>query len=184
MSLLATRPIAELTVGEIAAEAKVGRSGFYVYFESKYAALAVITNDVWSELMIRADDYTRPSDESVADFVERTGRIAFALWTDHEAALIASIQAIPLDKQIATLWKTWNERLSQILTQQVLQDREEGLAQPASADVPELVTNLHEMTQHMFYLNRLNKYDEAQTERMFETVKAIWIASVWGRSAP
>jgi len=178
--LLATRPIGELTVGDIAAAAGVRRSGYYFYFESKYTALAVITAEIWSELMDRAEAFVRFDNESVADFLLRTASTAVDVWHTHDAVLVASVQAIPLDKQLADMWRTWNERLAAILTEQVLKDREQGLANPVTEDVPDLIATLLEMTMHMFYNDRLHKAAPEDTQRMLATVQAIWLASAWG----
>ncbi|MEZ0339272.1 TetR/AcrR family transcriptional regulator [Mycobacterium sp. pV006] len=182
--LLATRPITELTVGEIAAAARVQRSGFYFYFESKYTALAVITSEIWSELMDRARFFSRSADESAADFIGRTTDIALDLWRNHEGVLMASVQAIPLDTQLAELWQDWIQRLADIVSNQVLEDQERGLAHPVSPDVPALTSTLLEMTMHIFYTNRLRQHDEAQTAQLRDMVVSIWIASAWGITAP
>lgn len=179
-ALLATRPIGELTVAEIATEAAVRRSGFYFYYESKYAALAVLTSDIWTELMDRAESFVRFDNETVADYISRTAGAAIEEWRNHAAVLVASVQAIPLDEQLATLWNDWNERLAGILADQVMKDREQGNAQPVSDDVPALVRTLLEMTLHMFYQDRVNKCTETQTRHMLNRVRAIWLASAWG----
>ncbi len=181
--LLATRPIGDLTVGEIAAEAGVRRSGFYFYFDSKYSALAVITSEIWSQLMDKARDFTRFDDETVADFLTRTQRITVDLWHAHDSVLVASIQAIPLDEHLARLWKSWNERLASILVGQVLKDRDAGVAHPVGSDVPALISTLLQMTMHMFYENRRNGCTKAETAQMLDTVRAIWLASAWGITA-
>lgn len=181
--LLATRPIGELTVGEIATDAGVRRSGYYFYFESKYTALAVLTSDIWSELMDRAAAFKRFDTETVADFLRRTIEVAVDTWHAHAAVLVASIQAIPLDDQLAGMWREWNERLIGVLTEQVLQDQKQGVARPVYADVPFLITTLLEMTMHTFYQDRLNDCSRAQTEAMMDTVVAIWLASAWGITA-
>ena len=172
------RPVGELTIGEIADAAGVRRSGFYFYFESKYAALAVITSEIWSELMDRAQIFTRSGDESVADFIERCGDIALDLWHEHEGVLMASVQAIPLDEQLAALWQEWIRRLSALITEQVLTDQKRGLAHPASPDVPALVSTLLEMTMHVFYLDRLRRHNRSQTRKTREMVLSIWLASI------
>ncbi|VEG47114.1 TetR family transcriptional regulator [Mycolicibacterium flavescens] len=182
--LLATRPITELTVGEIAAAARVQRSGFYFYFESKYAALAVITSEIWSELMDRARFFSRSDDESAADFIGRTADIALELWRDHEGVLMASVQAIPLDEQLADLWQDWILRLADGIAGQVLEDQKQGLAHPVSSDVPTLTSTLLEMTMHIFYVNRLRQQDQRQTAKVREMVRSIWLASAWGITEP
>lgn len=182
--LLATRPIGELTVGEIAADAGVGRSGFYVYFDTKYAALAVLTSEIWKDLMDRLDAFARRADEPVGDYMFRVGSATLENWHTNDAVLIASIQAAPLDQQLADMWKSWNARLAQALTAQVLKDRDQGYAVPVTSDVPTLVSTLLECTVHMFYLDRLQKCDEAQTSAMFESVRGMWVASLWGTTSP
>ena len=182
--LLATRPITELTVGEIAVAAGVQRSGFYFYFESKYTALAVITSEIWSELMDRAKYFSRSNDESPSDFIGRVADIALELWHVHEGVLMASVQAIPLDEQLAALWRDWNLRLAGVLAKQVLTDQEQGLAHPVSADVPALMSTLLEMTMHIFYMDRLQHCDQRQTQSTRDMVQSIWIASAWGNATP
>ncbi len=182
--LLVTRPIGDLTVGEIASAAGVRRSGYYFYFESKYTALAVVTSEIWSELMDRVQLFSRAENETAADFVRRTSSAAVEVWHAHDAVLIASIQAIPLDEQIASMWRVWNERLARILTEQIRTDIETGLARPVSPDVSVVVSTLLEMTLHMFYKDRLDKCSEQQTQRMLDTVSSIWLASVWGEPSP
>ncbi len=178
--LLVTRPVGELTVGEIADAAGVRRSGFYFYFESKYAALAVITSEIWSKLMDQAQVFARSGDESVADFIERSADIALDLWHEHEGVLMASVEAIPLDEQLAALWQEWILRLSAIITEQVLKDQKRGLAHPVSPDVPALISTLLEMTMHMFYLDRLRRHNRSQTRKTREMVLSIWFASLTG----
>jgi AcrR family transcriptional regulator len=178
--LLETRPIGELTVGEIADAAGVRRSGYYFYFDSKYSALAVATAAAWSEVMQRANSFVRSDHESPADFLTRTASAGVAAWREHAAILVASIQAIPLDDQLAKMWGDWNERLAAILTTQLVADRESGVARPASGDIRGLVANLLEMTIHLFYEDRLNKRDEGQTSRLLAVIRSIWLASAWG----
>ena len=182
--LLATRPIGELTVAEIAAAAGVRRSGFYFYFESKFTALAVITSEIWSDFMDRARFHVRGEDESPAEFIGRTTDVALEMWHTHEGVLMASVQAIPLDQQLAELWRDWNLRLTDIMAQQVLRDQEQGLAHPVSPDVPALISMLLEMSMHVFYMDRLEHRDEQQTRQARGLLQSIWVASAWGVPVP
>ncbi|MEV0550662.1 TetR/AcrR family transcriptional regulator [Nocardia salmonicida] len=178
--LLAHRPIDDLTVGQIATEAGVGRSGFYVYFETKYTALAILTSEIWTDLMHQLDAFARRADETVEDYMFRVGSATLQVWHAHDAVLIASVQSAPHDDRLATIWKSWNNRLADLLTEQVLLDRSMGRARPVTGDIPGLASALVECTVHMFYLDRLHKYDEAQTNQMFDTIRSIWVSCAWG----
>ncbi|AWO82908.1 TetR/AcrR family transcriptional regulator [Gordonia terrae] len=179
--LLTSRSIDELGIAEIANEAGVSRSAFYAYFDSKYAALAVLTSEAWATYADQTDVFTRQPDEDPAAFLDRTGRAALGIWKKHAAVLVASIQAIPVDPRIAALWNTWNRRLTDALTEQLRDDIRAGLAHPATDDVARLITDLNYMMQHAFYLNCVSGADHAETLRMFNSVTAIWLAAAWGR---
>ncbi|OKH73780.1 TetR family transcriptional regulator [Mycobacterium sp. SWH-M1] len=179
--LLETRPIGDLTVNEIASAAGVLRSGYYFYFESKYSPLAVLAADIWSELMEFTESFVRHENESVDNFLDRVQSATEQEWRTHSAVLIASIQAIPHDEQLATMWRTRNEHVAATLTSQLLKDRDEGLAAPVTDDVAGLVSTLLEMTTHIYYRDRLEKCAPAQTERSLSVVRKIWLASAWGR---
>ena len=132
--------------------------------------------------MDRVQLFSRAENETAADFLRRTATTAVDVWHAHDAVLVASVQAIPLDEQIASMWRVWNERLAGILTDQIRADIDSGLARPVSTDIPGLVSSLLEMTLHMFYKDRLDKCTEQQTRRMLDSVASIWLASVWGES--
>ncbi|KQY01301.1 TetR family transcriptional regulator [Mycobacterium sp. Root135] len=180
--LLEARPVGELTVNEIASAAGVLRSGYYFYFDSKFAPLAVLAADIWSEFEERAMSFVRFDTETVEQYLDRVQAATAEEWRTHSAVLIASVQAIPEDEQLAAMWRARNQHLADVLTAQVLKDREQGLASPASPDVPGLVAALLEMTMHMLYQDRLAKCPPEQTGRSMSAVRAIWLASVWGRS--
>ncbi|QZT65625.1 TetR/AcrR family transcriptional regulator [Mycolicibacterium austroafricanum] len=180
--LLETRPIGELTVNEIASAAGVLRSGFYFYFDSKFAPLAVLASEIWSELIERAESFVRNDGETVGDYFDRVYAVTAEEWRTHSAVLIASVHAIPQDEQLATMWRTRNEHVADILTKQILRDRGQGLASPVSPDVPGLVSTLLEMTMHIFYRDRLDKSAPEQAERSYAALRAIWLAAAWGQS--
>ncbi|AZG46237.1 hypothetical protein D7316_02838 [Gordonia insulae] len=77
-------------------------------------------------------------------------------------------------------WFNWNHRLTDALTEQLRNDVRDGLAHPATADIERLIIDLNYMMQHAFYLNSASKADTTETQRMFTSVTAIWLAAAWG----
>jgi AcrR family transcriptional regulator len=69
--LLESRSINDLAVNEISSAAGVKRSGYYSYFSSKYAPLAVLAADIWSETVERAASFVRHDNERVNNFLDR-----------------------------------------------------------------------------------------------------------------
>lgn len=182
--LLENRSIGDVSVNEIASAAGVNRSGFYFYFDSKFAPLAVLASEIWSNLAERTESFGRRDNEPVDDYLDRLQAATAGEWVSHSAVLIASIQAIPHDPQLAEMWRARNAYLADVLTQQVLKDQHQGLGAPASSDVSGLVATLLEMTTHLFYLDRLQKCTADQTARSFGALRAIWLAALWGQTPP
>ncbi|MGB1224158.1 MAG: TetR/AcrR family transcriptional regulator, partial [Mycobacterium sp.] len=70
--LLQERSFSDLSVSTISERAGVARSGFYFYFDSKYAVLAVILAEAMAELDKLTHDFApRESGESPSDFAKR-----------------------------------------------------------------------------------------------------------------
>ena len=70
--LLTEKPFAELSVSTISDRAGVARSGFYFYFDSKYAVLAQILTEVAEELEELTGDFAPRGDrETPAEFARR-----------------------------------------------------------------------------------------------------------------
>ncbi|MCX6479328.1 MAG: TetR/AcrR family transcriptional regulator, partial [Mycobacterium sp.] len=83
--LLQEKPFAELSVSSISDRAGVARSGFYFYFDSKYAVLAYILGEVASELEELTGDFAPRSDgETPAQFAKRMIGSAAAVYAHND----------------------------------------------------------------------------------------------------
>ena len=179
--LLEQKRFGDLSVADITAEAGFTRSGFYFYIESKYAALGFASSELWSEFVDVTGSYVRPAEESVSDFVERVLNDALRIWQAHEALLIASVQALPLNDELARVWREQVARIADLISQQVERDRAAGLVTPVLGDVPALVRRLGEATMYLLYQDRSERADAAASEETVEVLKHIWLATIGGR---
>lgn len=179
--LLEQKRFGDLSVADITAEAGVTRSGFYFYFESKYAALEFASATLWSELVEVTGSYIRPDGESVSDFVCRVLNDALHIWLSHEALLIASVQALPLNDKLAGTWRDQVARIADLITQQVERNRASGQVTPALDDVPGLVRRLCEVTMYMLYQDRSERATAAASQETVDVLKHIWLAAIGAR---
>ncbi len=180
--LLEQKRFGDLSVADITTEAGVTRSGFYFYFESKYAALGLASAALWSEFVEVTGSYVRPDAESVGDFVSRVLHDALRIWQAHEALLIASVEALPLNEKLARVWKEQVARIANLISQQVERDRAAGLVTPVLDDVPALVRRLGEATMYLLYQDRSDRAGAAASEETVEVLKQIWLASIGDRA--
>ena len=99
--LLHERSFADLSVSTISERAGVARSGFYFYFDSKYAVLAVILADA-SELLDSLTHHFAPREpgETPAAFAKRMVGSAAAVYANDDPVLKACAVARNTDAQI------------------------------------------------------------------------------------
>ncbi len=99
--LLHERSFADLSVSTISERAGVARSGFYFYFDSKYAVLAVILADA-DELLDSLTHHFAPREpgETPAAFAKRMVGSAAAVYANDDPVLKACAVARNTDAQI------------------------------------------------------------------------------------
>ena len=99
--LLQERSFADLSVSTISERAGVARSGFYFYFDSKYAVLAVILADAGELLDSLTHDFApREPGETPAAFAKRMVGSAAAVYASNDPVMTACAVARNTDAQI------------------------------------------------------------------------------------
>jgi TetR/AcrR family transcriptional regulator, ethionamide resistance regulator len=107
--LVRERPLNRISVGEIAGRAGVGRSGFYFYFASKGAVVAALLSDVFDEmragatLLLDGGDPATALDGALREALWQTWRS----WHEHEALILAMLDARAGDPALRELWDAW-----------------------------------------------------------------------------
>ena len=177
--LLREGSIAELSVESIAARAGISRSGFYFYFESKYAALADALTTVWEEMAQAADDFFGGSDETPQAYVRRVIGGVSDLWSRHEALLVGMFEASSNDAGARALWDAWLERFIEAITARIEVERNEGRA-PAGPPAAAVARTLLLMNERVFYDDRRRGVEGPEHEAMIDSVTAVWLCAVWG----
>ena len=88
--LLEETPFADLSVSTISDRAGVARSGFYFYFDSKYAVLAQILADATQELEELTHYFApRGADESPSAFAKRMVGSAAVMFAHNDPVMSA-----------------------------------------------------------------------------------------------
>ena len=138
--LLHERSFADLSVSTISERAGVARSGFYFYFDSKYAVLAVILADA-SELLDNLTHHFAPREpgETPFEFAKRMVGSAAAVYANDDPVLTACAVARNTDAQIREMMDDFYDGIIDKLIALLEQDAE---ARPISDDLPALVRTL------------------------------------------
>ena len=177
--LLEERSFAELSVSTISERAGVARSGFYFYFESKYAVLAVIVADAMEELDKLTHDFApREPDESPSEFAERMVGYAAAVFASNDPIMAACSLARSTDAQIREIMDDFQDTVVDKIVGLVSQDTG---ARPVSPDIRALVRTLTAVTSMTLSHDSAFVGRDQDPSHAVEIVQRLWQYGLWGR---
>jgi AcrR family transcriptional regulator len=176
--LLQERSFADLSVSTISERAGVARSGFYFYFDSKYAVLAVILADAGELLDKLTHDFApREPGEALEAFAKRMVGSAAAVYANNDPVMSACAVARNTDAQIREMMDDFADGIIDKIVTLVEQDT---YARPISKDLPALVrtlaaTTTMTLTHDSSFIGR-----GEDPARAVEIVERLWLNALWG----
>jgi AcrR family transcriptional regulator len=178
--LLEQRSFADLSVSTISERAGVARSGFYFYFDSKYAVLAVILADASEELDKLTHDFApREPGETPAAFAKRTVGSAAAVYASNNPVMRACAVARNTDAQIREMMNDFEDTVIDKIVTLVGQDEE---ARPISDDLPALVRTLAATTTMTLTHDTSFVGRGEDPNRAVDVLERLWSNALWGGS--
>lgn len=180
--LLQERSFADLSVSTISERAGVARSGFYFYFDSKYAVLATIVKDA-AELL---DDLThhfapREPGESPAAFAKRMVGSAVTVYANDDPVMTACAAARNTDAEIRDIMDDFYDGVVAKLITLLESDPD---ARPISDDVPALVRTLAAVTSFTLSHDSAFVGRGDDPTRAVDIVERLWLSAFWGDGQP
>lgn len=181
--LLEEKPFAQLSVSTISDRAGVARSGFYFYFDSKYAVLAQILTDATRELEELTEYFApRGPDESPAAFARRMVGSAAAVYAHNDPVMSACNAARNTDAEIRDLLDQQVDGVVQQIIGIVEEELRAGTAHPISDDIATLVRTLSVTTAQMLSGDTSFLGPEGDVQRGVRVLEALWLSALWGGS--
>ncbi|MCV7427663.1 TetR/AcrR family transcriptional regulator [Mycobacterium montefiorense] len=180
--LLQERPFAELSVSTISLRAGVGRSGFYFYFDSKYAVLAQIVAEATQELEELTQYFApRRPDESPEQFAKRMVGSAAAVYAHNDPVMAACNAARYTDIEIRGILDQQFDEVVREIVAIVDAEMKAGTASPISDDITTLVRTLTGTTALMLsgdpaFIGGAND----DIDRRIRLLEQLWLNSLWG----
>lgn len=184
--LLEEKPFAELSVSTISQRAGVARSGFYFYFDSKYAVLAQIVAEAAEELEELTQYFApRQPGESPEQFAKRMVRSAAAVYAHNDPVVAACNAARYTDAEIRDILERQFEVVLREIADVVEAEMRAGTANPISDDIPTLVRTLAGTTALVLTGDPImvgGEGGDVQTdaERRVGVLEQLWLNSLWG----
>jgi AcrR family transcriptional regulator len=175
--LLQQRSFADLSVSTISERAGVARSGFYFYFDSKYAVLAVILAESGELLDQLTHDFApREPGETPEAFVKRMVGAA-AVHANNDPVLTACAVARNTDAQIREMMDDFYDSVMAKIVTLLEQDAD---ARPISDDLPALVRTLAAVTTMTLTHDSTFVGRGEDPARAVDIVERLWLNALWG----
>jgi AcrR family transcriptional regulator len=182
--LLLEKPFAELSVSTISLRAGVARSGFYFYFDSKYAVLAQILAEAAEELEELTQYFApRQPGESPEQFAKRMVRSAAAVYAHNDPVMTACNAARHTDIEIREILEQQFEVVLGQIVGIVDAEMKAGTANPISDDIPALVRSLAGTTALTLGGEPIlvgGQGLQGDVERRVRVLEQLWLNSLWG----
>ncbi len=182
--LLQEKPFAELSVSSISDRAGVARSGFYFYFDSKYAVLAHILGEAADELEELTEDFApRGADETPAEFARRMVGSAAMVYAHNDPVMSACNIARGTDAEIREILNRYNELVIDQIKPIVEAEIRQGTAEPIAEDVHGLLRTLCAATALTLSGESLFTGPDGDLPRAVGVLEKLWLHALWGRKA-
>jgi len=182
--LLQEKPFAELSVSTISDRAGVARSGFYFYFDSKYAVLAHILGEVAQELDELTHDFApRGADESPGQFARRMIGSAAAVYAHNDPVMSACNMARGTDAEIREILDRYNDAVIDQIVPIVEAEIVGGTADPITSDVRGLVRTLSATTALTLSGESMFIGPDRDFDRAVVVLEKLWLNALWGSRA-
>jgi AcrR family transcriptional regulator len=182
--LLETRRLDELTVVDLIREAGVSRATFYMYFESKHAAVAARAEALMEQIHDLWSPWLNDGGPEHAAELEQLWLRSIEFWRQHRALLMAAAEAWRADVIVSEAWMVLMRRFAGTVADHITRARRAGVAppRPNAAILATLLVWLNESALYMEFGSSAPPPEEDGI--LAATLSAIWLRVIYESPVP
>ncbi|MFG3708164.1 TetR/AcrR family transcriptional regulator [Micromonospora sp. NPDC047670] len=181
--LLRQRPVADISVDDLARGAGISRPTFYFYFPSKDAVLLTLLDRV-----------TEEADAAAGDVLERLAEDPRARWRElidrfhetfgaHRAVVLACAQVRGTNAEVRRLWASVLERWVHAIETAIEAERRRGAA-PDGVPARDLAIALNSMNERVWYATFAGDGPAVAERDVVDVLLDVWLAAIYHSTAP
>jgi AcrR family transcriptional regulator len=181
--LLEARPLAAISVDDLARGAGISRPTFYFYFSSKDAVLLTLLDQVIAEAdAASAAAFTGRSDDRREAW--RQGITAYyETFRAHRAVTLAAVEAVATSPDVRALWARGFEGWVQTCTATIEAERRRGAA-PPGVPARDLAIVLNAMNERALSATFSGQGAAVAEADVVDVLLEVWIGAIYGANAP
>lgn len=172
--LLSVRRLDELTVQEIVDEAHISRQTFYSYFDTKYAVVASLIDEMGQAIHQAWQPFFNGDGPVRRDELQQLGVLTLQLWREQAALYSATIEGWHSDQEIHDVWNDVLVRFASSLTARLQRVRP---LEPGDDMLVTAMINLYERCSYLAVAtpdSPLGRSDQALAAMLAD----VWIQSL------
>jgi AcrR family transcriptional regulator len=178
--LLEERPLADISVDDLAKGAGLSRPTFYFYFPSKDAVLLTLVEQV----IVEADSALESMVANPPADVKALWRTGINLFVEtfgsHRAVSLAA-DAARTNKDLRELWSRFMQKWVGHIATVIESERARGAA-PVTLPAHELSAALNLLNEKIMLTSFADDCPSVPHERLVETLVHIWVSSIYGEA--
>jgi AcrR family transcriptional regulator len=181
--LLGDRPLAAISVDDLARGAGISRPTFYFYFSSKDAVLLTLLDRVIAEADATSEAaFTTASGDRRAGW--REGILAyFGTFRAHRAVTLAAATAVATSPEVQALWARGVEGWVQTCAETIDAERRRGAA-PPGAPARDLAVVLTAMNERALHATFSGNGPSVAEEDVVDVLLEVWLRAIYGTAEP
>lgn len=177
--LLEQRPLADISVDDLAKGAGISRPTFYFYFKSKDAVLLSLLEP----MIAAADSEFDGAMQRVAADPRRVWRggikAFFAAFGSHRAIARAGTEALATSTEFRAVWNGYMSKWIAQTAAMISAERDRGAA-PQTIAALDLATALNQMNERAMMATLAGEQPAVGQHQLVETLAHIWVTSIYG----
>lgn len=180
--LLEDRPLAEISVDDLAKGAGLSRPTFYFYFPSKDAVLMTLMGRIIAEADQSADEAVGPVRAGVdpADSWRAINAL-FTSFGSHRAVMLAGWTTRPTNTEMQSMWSQFMQKWIDYTTESIQTERDRGNA-PETVPARDLAIALNLMNERTIFAAYAAEKDSIAHDQIVNTLAHVWITSIYGKA--
>ncbi|MDA2894109.1 TetR/AcrR family transcriptional regulator [Mycolicibacterium sp. BiH015] len=180
--LLDERPLAEISVDDLAKGAGISRPTFYFYFSSKDAVLHSLLGRVIADADAALLDLIAHPPEDRRKIWRRGINVFVETFGAHRAVCAAATAAKATNTESRDLWATSMQRWIDHITDVIEAERARGAA-PETIPARELATTLNLMNEAVMVSSFIGHEPALPDDRVLDNLVHVWVTSIYGETA-
>jgi TetR/AcrR family transcriptional regulator, ethionamide resistance regulator len=165
--LLHERPLSELTMEAVAAEAGMSRSAVYFYFGSKGAIVDTLIERLSEEMFTPFRE--PPEGQGFAEYLERTMGQVFTSWRQHRPVFQAAIELSTSDADSRVRWRANIKQFADAIARVAERERAQGRLRP-EGDLGQCAAAACWMVERSCYMLFSREHSAVEEQQLMDTL--------------